>query len=86
MLRLCRGHEKQIFVFSLPGGLTAPRPPEGGSEGGRPPTRGVWRAGAPQGAKNYIEYRPKATYVCVRSLNQGQTMGEDIFLILYVAQ
>jgi len=27
--------------------------------GGSPPTRGVWGAGAPQGAKNNIKYRPK---------------------------
>ena len=31
-----------------------PHPPAGGLGGGSPPTRGVWGAGAPQGAKPHI--------------------------------
>jgi hypothetical protein len=47
------GHEqKYIFIFA-PWGAPAPQTPQ---------PRGVWGAGAPQGAKNKIKYRPEASY------------------------
>ncbi len=56
--------KKQVYLFSLPGGLPPPRPPGFGGFGGRqPPNPGVWGAGAPQGAKLNIKCRPKASYV-----------------------
>jgi hypothetical protein len=41
--------------------------------GGSPPTRGVWGAEAPQGAKNNIKYRPKASYENKSNTNMKST-------------
>ena len=56
-----------IFYF-FRGSKTPSKPPKtpanaGGVGGGSPPARGVWGAGAPQGAQDNIKYRPKASYV-----------------------
>ncbi len=75
------GPKKKTYVFrslggSRPpqtpwvGGLPPPNTPAGDLGGGNPPTRGVWGAGAPQGAKNIIKYRPKASYVLFRIIEQ----------------
>ena len=56
------GLKRDLNLGGLPlGGLPPFNPPTNAGDlgGGSPPTRGVWGAGAPQGAKNNIKYRPK---------------------------
>jgi hypothetical protein len=54
------GHEQKLYGAPAPQ-LPSPKPPVGELAGIKPPTRDVWGAGDPQGAKNNIKYRPRAS-------------------------